>query len=90
VCAQLLSIPTCARCATTARILAELQPDFPNLRIERIALADHPELAERYGLLSHEYALLSAHLLVIEGELVATDHPSADRLRLLLSRARDE
>jgi hypothetical protein len=73
-----------------ARTLAELQPDFPGLRIERIALADHPDLAQRYGLLSHEYALLSAHVLVIEGELVATGHPSEDLLRLFLSRARHE
>ena len=55
-----------------ARTLAELEPEFPSLRIERIALADHPELAERYGLLSHEYGLLKAHVLVIGGELAAT------------------
>jgi hypothetical protein len=44
---QVLFMPTCAACAATAQLLARLQADTPGLQLERVPLADHPELAER-------------------------------------------
>jgi thiol-disulfide isomerase/thioredoxin len=83
---QVLFMPTCAACAATAQLLARLQADAPGLQVERVPLADHPELAERYGLLSFEYDLLSAHAVVIDGELAAIGHPSEALLRSWLAQ----
>jgi thiol-disulfide isomerase/thioredoxin len=83
---QVLFTPTCAGCAATAQLLAQLQADTPGLQVERLPLADHPELAERYGLLSFEYALLSPHAVVIDGELASVGDPSEALLQSWLAQ----
>jgi thiol-disulfide isomerase/thioredoxin len=83
---QVLFTPTCATCAATAQLLDRLQADTPGLRVERLPLADHPELAEQFGLLSFEYALMSPHAVVIDGELASVGHPSEALLRSWLAR----
>jgi hypothetical protein len=56
-------------------------------QLEPVRLADHLELAARSGLLSFEYALLSAHAVVIDGELAAVGHPSEALLRSWLAES---
>ncbi len=53
-------------------------------------IADHPDLAERYGLLSFEYDLLDTHALVINGDLAGVGHPAEGTMRSWLDRAASE
>jgi hypothetical protein len=83
---QVLFNPTCAACTATAQLPARLLAETLGLRLEPVPLADHPELAARSGLLSFEYALLSAHAVVIDGELAAIGHPTEALVRSWLAQ----
>lgn len=87
---QVLSLPMCAECNATVQTLKRLTDDYPSLRIERLNIADRPELLERYGLLSFEYDLLTTHALALDGELAGVGHPSEEMLRSWLDERRIE
>ena len=84
---EVLCLPTCSQCTGTVELLRRLQADYPRLRFERVNIADRPDLAERYGLLSFEYDLLDSHAVTMDGNLVGVGHPSEDTLRSWLDRA---
>jgi hypothetical protein len=84
---QILSLPVCELCNTTSHTLRHLRSEYPSIRVERLNMADWPELLERYGLLSFEYDLLDTHAVVIDNRLAGVGHPSEDTLRCWLDRA---
>jgi hypothetical protein len=83
---QILSLPTCVRCDGTLASLKHFTGDFPGMRVERLNVADRPELLEQYGLLTFEYAELATHAVVINGTLAGLEHPSEDTLRRWLDQ----
>jgi hypothetical protein len=84
---QILSVPVCKLCDTTSHALRHLRSEYPGIRVERLNMADWPELLERYGLLSFEYDVLDTHAVIIEERLAGTGHPSEDTLRRWLDGA---
>lgn len=84
---QILSLPTCVRCDGTVASLTRFTGDYPGLTVERLNIADRPEILEEQGLLTFEYAELATHAVVIDGRLAGLEHPSEDTLRLWLDRA---
>jgi hypothetical protein len=84
---QILSLPTCARCDGTVASLMRFAGDYPGLVVERLNIADGPEILERYKLLSFEYGELATHGVVIDGALAGLEHPSDDLLRVWLDQA---
>src|ERR1051326_1826015 len=84
---QILSLPVCELCDTTSHTLRHLRCEYPSIRVERLNMADWPELLERYGLLSLEYDLLDTHAVVIDNRLAGVGHPSEDALRCWLDEA---
>ena len=84
---QVLTVPMCADCRALIATLDRLKNDYPGMEVERVDLTEHPEIAERYGLLSFEYDLLETHAVVIDGELAGTGHPSEGTLRSWLDQA---
>jgi hypothetical protein len=78
---QILSVPACKLCDTTADTLKHLTPEYPVIKVERLNMADWPELLERYGLLSFEYDVLDTHAVIIDERLAGIGHPSEDTLR---------
>ena len=42
---NILSTPDCAPCEVVERIAVKLQGEFPDLRVEKIDLMEHPEIA---------------------------------------------
>lgn len=87
---QLLSVPVCRVCDTTIDTLARLTREQWVITVERLNMADHPRMLERYGLLSFEYDVLASHAIIINGTLAGLGHPSEDTLRLWLGEARAE
>jgi hypothetical protein len=85
---QLLSVPVCSVCDTTIDTLARLIREPWLVTVERLNMAEHPAMLERYGLMSFEYDLLASHATIINGTLAGLDHPSEDTLRLWLGEAR--
>ena len=85
---QILSLPTCVRCDGTLASLTRFSADFPGMSVERLNIADWPELLEQYGLLTFEFAELATHAVVINGSLAGLEHPSEDTLRTWLDQAR--
>src|SRR5215469_14994707 len=83
---QILSLPTCVRCDGTLAILRHFTGDYPGMIVERLNIADRPELLEHYGLLTFEYAELATHALVINGSLAGLEHPTEAMLRSWLDR----
>ena len=84
---QILSLPTCVRCDGTVASLTRFAGDYPGIVVERLNIADWPEILEQYGLLSFEYSELATHAVVINGALAGLEHPSEDLLRLWLNQA---
>jgi Glutaredoxin-like domain (DUF836) len=84
---QILSVPDCTLCDTTSHALRHLRFEYPGIRVERLNMADWPELLQRYGLLSCEYDVLGTHAVIIEERLAGTGHPSEDTLRRWLDGA---
>ena len=84
---QILSLPVCAECNATVEALTRLADEYPVLKVERLNIADSPELADRYGLLSFEYDLLAYDAVAIDDKLAGLGHPSEDTLRGWLDEA---
>ena len=84
---QILSVPVCELCDTTSHTLRHLRSEYPLIRLERLNMADWPELLERYGLLSFEYDVLDTHAVIIDERLAGIGHPSEDTLRCWLDEA---
>jgi hypothetical protein len=84
---QVLSIPQCAECKATLEALTRLSGDNPAIQLEWVNIADRAEDADRYGLLSFEYDLLSADAVAIDGKLAGVGHPSEETLRAWLEAA---
>lgn len=71
---QVLSTPGCAGCEELKAMLRRVLSEFPSLDWEEIDLIDHPELVERYR-------IMSAPAVVIGGELAFRTVPKPDALR---------
>ena len=82
---QILSLPVCAECNATVEALTRLADEYPVLKVERLNIADSPELADRYSLLSFEYDLLAIDAVAINDRLAGlgcqdggTNHEQCD------------
>jgi hypothetical protein len=84
---QILSLPTCVWCDGTVACLARVTDDFRGMTVERLNIADRPEILEAQGLLTFEYDELATHAVVIDGRLAGLEHPSEATLRAWLDRA---
>ena len=74
---KILSTPDCAPCEVVERIAVKLRGEFPELRVEKIDLMEHPEIAVSYG-------VMMSPTLVINGKVVFTGAVSEDQLRAKL------
>ncbi len=72
--AQVLSTPGRAGCDALKRTLTKVLVEFPTLDWEEIDLLEHPEVAERYR-------ILSVPAVVIDERLEFASIPKEDALR---------
>lgn len=71
---QVLSTPGCAGCEQLKAMLRKVLADYPALEWEEIDLIDHPEVAERYR-------IMSVPALAIDGRLEFPSIPKEAALR---------
>jgi len=57
-----ITVPNCAQCAKAKQVIERVRPDFPALKVEYIDVTLHPEILQRYR-------VLSAPGIVLNGEL---------------------
>lgn len=75
---DLLTMPGCAHCAHAKDVLKRVKPDYPQLQLVIHDIAEEPELAQ-------QYMLMSAPGVVIDGELVFSGGMDEEKLRERLS-----
>lgn len=78
---QILKTPGCASCAQVERSWAELRSDYrQQVQVEVVDLLEHPELAQRHG-------VIQVPAVVIEGRLRAQGPLDTARLVRILDEA---
>lgn len=60
-----ITVPNCAQCAKAKHVIEKVQPDFPELKVEYLDVTVHPEILQKYR-------VLSAPGIVINGKLEYT------------------
>lgn len=77
---EVLEMPGCACCAAVKKILEKLKDEF-NLKIKVWDLSKHPELAQKYQ-------LLTSPGIVINGKLALTGEVNETEVRARLREVR--
>ncbi len=71
---ELLTMPGCAHCAVAKTIIDKLQKEMLDLNVSIIDVTEHPEIAQRY-------MLLSAPGIIINGKLEFSGGVKEETLR---------
>lgn len=71
---QILTTPDCVHCADAKRLIDKVKTDMPDLEVDTIDVTEHPEVAQKY-------MLMSAPGIVINGKLEFMGVPSEEELR---------
>ncbi len=80
---ELLTMPGCAHCATAKTLLEKLQKEMTDLKVSIIDVAEHPEAAQRY-------MLMSSPGIVINGKLEFSGGVREDALRKRIKDVRGQ
>lgn len=78
---KLLTMPGCEHCAGAKAALERLRSEFPGMMLDIIDVTEHPEEAQRYG-------LMSAPGVVIDGKLVLSGGVDEKKLRARLAASK--
>lgn len=62
---ELLTMPGCVHCAAAKELIERLRSDFPEMEVDIIDVTEHPEVSQKY-------MLMSAPGIVINGKLEFT------------------
>lgn len=60
-----ITVPNCVQCAKAKHVIEQVQPDFPELKVEYLDVTQHPEILQ-------QYRVLSAPGIVLNGKLEYT------------------
>jgi len=59
---EILATPGCSRCAQTKKILEKIKPDFPTLTIKETDITKHPEVVQKYQIMSTPGVVINGKL----------------------------
>ena len=62
---QFITVPGCAQCAKAKSVIEKVKPDFPDMRVTYLDVTEHPEILQKYK-------IMSAPGIIINGELAYT------------------
>ncbi len=79
---DLLTMPGCTHCAAAKKILDKIKSDFPEMEVEILDVTEHPEVAQKY-------MLMSSPGIVINGKLEFTGGVKEETLRKRLNELKD-
>ena len=74
-----ITVPGCAQCAKAKAVIEKVQPDFPDMRVTYLDVTEHPEILEKYR-------IMSAPGIVVNGKLEYTGGLDEKAFRELLTR----
>lgn len=60
-----ITVPNCVQCARAKKVIEKVQPDFPDMKVEYIDVTMHPEVLQKYS-------VMSAPGIVVNGKLEYT------------------
>ncbi len=60
-----ITVPNCVQCAKAKYVIQKVQPDFPDMKVSYVDVTEHPEILQKYQ-------VLSAPGIVINGKLEYT------------------
>ena len=75
---QFITIPGCVQCAKAKSVIEKVKADFPDMRVTYVDATEHPEILEKYK-------IMSAPGVVVNGELAFTGGLNEASFRKLLS-----
>ncbi|TET43844.1 thioredoxin [candidate division TA06 bacterium] len=75
---EVLTMPGCTHCASAKETVEKIQDDFPEMKVEIIDVTEHPEVSQKY-------MLMSAPGIVINGKLEFTGGVKEELLRKKLN-----
>lgn len=71
---EFITMPGCVQCAKAKTVIKRVKPDFPDMRVTYLDATEHPEVLQKYK-------IMSAPGIVIDGELAFTGGLSEAALR---------
>lgn len=71
---EILTTPDCVHCAEAKRVINKIKKDTPNVKVETIDVTEHPDVAQKY-------MLMTAPGIVIDGKLEFIGVPKEEELR---------
>ncbi len=78
-----ITVPNCVQCAKAKKVIEKVQPDFPDMRVEYIDVTEHPEILQKYP-------VMSSPGIVVNGKLEYTggldEAAFRDRLKKISGR----
>lgn len=57
-----LTVPNCVQCAKAKRIIDKVKSDFPGMVMEEINIIEHPEILEKYHVMSSPGIVINGKL----------------------------
>ena len=74
-----LTVPNCVQCAKAKKVIEKVQPDFPDMKVEYIDVTEHPEILQKYR-------IMSSPGIVVNGRLEYSGGLDESSFRELLKR----
>lgn len=71
---EFITMPGCVQCAKAKTVVEKVKPDFPDMRVTYLDATEHPELIQKYK-------IMSAPGIIIDGKLAFTGGVSEAALR---------
>ena len=57
-----LTVPNCVQCAEAKHVIEKVKADFPDMVIENINIIEHPEILEKYHVMSSPGIVINGKL----------------------------
>jgi len=76
---QFITVPGCAQCAKAKAVIEKVQPDYPGMHVTYLDVTEHPEILQKYR-------IMSAPGIVVNGNLEYTGGLDEKSFRELLTR----
>lgn len=73
-----ITVPGCAQCAKAKAVIEKVKADFPDMRVTYVDATEHPEILQKYK-------IMSAPGIVVNGKLAFTGGLNEASFRELLT-----
>lgn len=57
-----ISVPNCVQCAKAKKVIEKVQPDFPEMKVTYIDVTEHPDILNKYRVMSSPGIVINGKL----------------------------